>query len=83
MTDGPGSALGDGDATSVAAAVGDGLADGLTDGEAAGVVHATTSAPINKATGDRITRQYAVKRLDPIWCSASRCLSGNGNASQG
>lgn len=64
-TDGPGTALGDGDATSVAVAVtlGDGLGAGLGEGEAAGVVHATTSAPRNRPTADRITRQYAAKNL--------------------
>jgi hypothetical protein len=62
-TDGPRAALVDGDATSVATAVGDGLAEGggLADGEAAGVVHAITSAPTNKPAADRITRQYAVE----------------------
>ena len=51
-TDGPRTALGDGDATSVAVAVT--LGAGLGEGEVSGVAHATTSAPTNNPTADRI-----------------------------
>jgi hypothetical protein len=69
-TDGPGTALGDGDATSVTAAVT--LGEGLGEGEAAGVVHATTNAPTNTPTANRITRQYAVKRFHRLGVRARR-----------